>query len=110
MHSSGTLKIDAVLADDRLRIEVRDSGPGISAADAERVFEPLYTTKVQGVGLGLSVSRAYARSNGGDLYVKPHDGKGACFCLDLPVGHGAPAAPQPADQRRDFARSSASAS
>lgn len=85
MHSSGTLKIDAILTNERLRIEVRDSGPGIPAADAERVFEPLYTTKAQGVGLGLSVSRAFARSNGGDLYVSQTGGAGACFVLDLPV-------------------------
>jgi signal transduction histidine kinase len=98
MHSQGSLKVDAVLADDRLRIEVRDSGPGISAADAERVFEPLYTTKAQGVGLGLSVSRAYARSNGGDLYVSQTGGAGACFVLDLPA------------QRAGLASSSASAS
>jgi signal transduction histidine kinase len=86
MQSAGVLQVNAILSDERLRIEVCDSGPGIAPADRERVFEPLFTTKAQGVGLGLSVSRAYARSNGGDLYVKDGPSQGACFCLDLPTG------------------------
>jgi signal transduction histidine kinase len=110
MHSAGVLQVNATLAGERLLIEVCDTGPGVAAAAYERVFQPLYTTKVQGVGLGLSVSRAFARSNGGDLYVKDHPGKGACFCLDLPVGHAAAAGQSAADQRSDFARRSASAS
>lgn len=110
MHSVGVLTIDAVLTGDRLRIDVSDSGPGISTADAERVFEPLYTTKVQGVGLGLSVSRAYARSNGGDLYVSRTGGAGACFTLDLPVGPAPAREPGDKNQRGDASSRSASAS
>jgi signal transduction histidine kinase len=86
IHGSGTIRVDALLSPGRLRIEVRDSGPGVAPADRERVFEPLFTTKLQGVGLGLSVSRAFARSNGGDLFViHGGDTAGACFVLDLPV-------------------------
>lgn len=107
MGNNGVLTIDAMLADHRLRVEVRDNGPGVSAADAERIFEPLFTTKVQGVGLGLSVSRAYARSNGGDLYLSQTGGAGACFVLDLPVTEPAS---EPPGQRADLARRSASAS
>lgn len=84
MDGSGTLALTAAHADDRLRIEVRDSGKGIPEADAERVFRPLYTTKSEGIGLGLSVSRAFARASGGDLYAVP-GADGACFVLDLPA-------------------------
>jgi signal transduction histidine kinase len=84
-EASGTLTVGAALTGGHLRIEVRDSGPGIAPSDADRVFEPMFTTKAQGVGLGLSISRAYARANGGDLSVADTGGPGACFVLDLPV-------------------------
>jgi signal transduction histidine kinase len=110
MHSAGVLQVNAILTEDRLLIEVCDSGPGVAPADRERVFEPLYTTKAQGVGLGLAVSRAYARSNGGDLYVKDNPGStGACFCLDLPVDAASTEKAEDA-QRADLSRRSASAS
>jgi signal transduction histidine kinase len=82
MDGVGTLTILATHADDRLRIEVRDTGKGITDADAERVFQPMYTTKAAGIGLGLSVSRAFARANGGDLYAIPGEG-GARFVLEV---------------------------
>lgn len=85
MRSSGTLTIAADIVGDRVRIEVRDSGPGIAPADADKIFQPLFTTKPQGVGLGLSIARAFARSNGGDLTFVSSPGQGAVFVLDLPA-------------------------
>lgn len=85
MRSSGTLTIAADIVGDRVRVEVRDSGPGIAPADADKIFQPLFTTKPQGVGLGLSISRAFARSNGGDLTFVSAPGQGAVFVLDLPA-------------------------
>lgn len=82
---AGRITVGARIQDDRLRIEVCDTGPGLSASDAERIFEPMYTTKAAGVGLGLSISRAFARASGGDLSVAPATGPGACFVLDLPA-------------------------
>jgi signal transduction histidine kinase len=100
----GTLQLAAHHAAGRLRIEVRDTGPGVLEADRERIFEPTFTTKAEGVGLGLSVSRAFARANGGDLYVVPNAGPGACFVLELPVATAAetygPAPAGPADSGR----------
>ena len=78
------LTVSARYAAGRLRIEVSDSGNGIAVADLERIFEPMFTTKASGVGLGLSVSRAFARANGGDLTVMPVE-RGACFVLELPA-------------------------
>ncbi len=79
----GTLAVSTTFAADRLRFEVRDTGAGIPLDDAERIFEPTFTTKVQGVGLGLCISRAFARANGGDLTVLPDDGCGARFVLEV---------------------------
>lgn len=89
MQGAGTLTLTAAIADDELRVSVCDSGPGIAMDDHERIFEPLFTTKPEGVGLGLSISRAYARSIGGDLSIAPTDGYGACFVFELPI-HATP--------------------
>nr|MBP8274242.1 HAMP domain-containing protein [Acidobacteriota bacterium] len=85
MNESGSLTISAAVQGDRMRVEVQDSGPGIHAVDHERIFEPLYTTKPAGVGLGLAISRAYARSVGGNLFVDVREAPGACMVLEVPV-------------------------
>jgi len=85
MQRPGTITVGAGVLDARLHIEVCDTGPGLSASEVERIFEPMYTTKVDGVGLGLFISRAFARASGGDLFVAPSTGTGACFVLDLPA-------------------------
>lgn len=84
MSGEGTLAINAIVSDGRLRISVRDSGPGVPPKDAERIFEPMYTTKPDGVGLGLAICRKLARSNGGELTLVSGAG-GAHFMLDLPA-------------------------
>jgi signal transduction histidine kinase len=81
----GTLTIRTVAANERLQIEVLDTGSGISPADASRIFQPSFTTKPQGVGLGLSIARALARAGGGDLTLAESAGPGARFVLDLPL-------------------------
>jgi signal transduction histidine kinase len=51
----------------------------------ERIFEPLYTTRSEGLGLGLSISRSIAYKLGGTLQVRNEPGRGAAFTLELPV-------------------------
>jgi len=89
----GVLSVRARSVGDRIRIEVADSGPGIKPEDRERVFEPLFTTKARGIGLGLSVSRSLARANNGELTVATAAEKGATFVLDLPAAVKAETAP-----------------
>ena len=60
-----------------------DTGPGIPGENLEKIFEPLFTTKARGIGLGLSVSRMLARANGGDLVASSAAGSGATFTLTL---------------------------
>jgi two-component system, LuxR family, sensor kinase FixL len=64
-------------------ITVDDSGPGISAALIERLFEPFVTSKISGMGLGLSLSRTFLRHQGGDLWSEPSRLGGACFVIRL---------------------------
>jgi len=72
-----------------LRIDVTDEGPGIDVEEAERVFDPFYSTKASGMGLGLALCRQIARRHGGNLRLVPAPGRsGACFRLEVPMGEG----------------------
>ncbi len=77
-----TVRIETATTDDVVYVCVRDTGVGL--ADAERVFERFYTTKPDGMGLGLAISRSAAEVHGGSLTAKALDG-GAEFTLTLPV-------------------------
>ena len=63
---------------------VEDSGPGIAPEQRERVFEPFYTTRPNGLGVGLAISRSLAERYGGRLRAEANDGGGARFVLELP--------------------------
>jgi len=67
-----------------VEITVRDTGPGIAEERAHRVFEPFYTTKPDGIGIGLALSRSIVDAHGGRLWVEAGSG-GAVFHLTLPV-------------------------
>jgi C4-dicarboxylate-specific signal transduction histidine kinase len=69
---------------DDVLVAVRDSGPGIDAADLERVFEAFYTTKSSGVGMGLSICRSIIAAHGGRLWAEPNQPSGAAFQFTLP--------------------------
>lgn len=81
----GTLIVRARQHDRQVRIEVQDTGDGVAEEHQDKIFEPLFTTKARGIGLGLSVSRSLARANSGELRVMNHSSGGAVFMLDLPV-------------------------
>ncbi len=82
----GVLSVRARNGQGRIRIDVRDNGPGVPVDLTEKIFEPLYTTKARGIGLGLSVSRSLAVANDGSLTVVNHPDGGAVFTLELPAG------------------------
>jgi two-component system, NtrC family, sensor histidine kinase HydH len=73
------------------RIRVRDDGPGIAAEARHRLFEPLFTTKAKGTGLGLALCRHILEAHGGSIELEPSD-LGASFLLTVPGGGVAPAA------------------
>jgi two-component system, LuxR family, sensor kinase FixL len=72
-------------ADERVIVEVSDSGPGISEEIAGQLFQPFVTTKPGGMGIGLSISRRIIQSHGGDLIVTRNDAGGATFRFSLPT-------------------------
>ena len=68
-----------------VQVEVGDSGPGVDASGAERLFDAFYSTKAEGLGIGLSISKAIIENHGGRLWVRPNEPRGAAFCFSLPV-------------------------
>ena len=68
-----------------VRVRVSDTGPGIAEEELGRVFNPFFTTKANGLGLGLSISQTIVGEHGGFLSVVSQVGKGTTFTLDLPV-------------------------
>lgn len=71
-------------AEDHVRLDVRDSGVGLDRRIVDRLFEPFYTTKRDGMGIGLFVSRFIMERHGGSLKAAPNDGPGATFSMSLP--------------------------
>jgi two-component system sensor histidine kinase HydH len=69
---------------DALVMEIRDKGPGVPAADREKVFEPFFTNKTRGTGLGLAIARRVVELHGGTITVTDADGGGACFRIEIP--------------------------
>jgi PAS domain S-box-containing protein len=68
----------------RVRLAVRDVGIGFQAEDADRLFNPFYTTKIDGMGIGLSVSRRIVERHGGELWATRNDDSGATFTFSIP--------------------------
>src|SRR6202030_4379205 len=64
---------------DEVLVAIRDSGPGIAADHLARVFEAFYTTKSNGVGMGLSICRSIVRAQGGRLWAETKKPRGAVF-------------------------------
>jgi signal transduction histidine kinase len=68
-----------------IELKVADTGHGISLETRAKIFEPLYTTKAKGIGLGLAVSKNLVEVNGGTIEVKSTEGQGSTFSLMLPA-------------------------
>jgi two-component system sensor kinase FixL len=69
---------------DALRVSIRDNGPGLTAEQADRIFEPFYTTKARGTGLGMAICRRIVEAHGGRIGVGPTGTPGAEILLTLP--------------------------
>ena len=67
---------------------VEDSGVGIDPEHLSRMFEAFYTTKVQGIGMGLTISRSIIEAHGGRLWAVANDERGSTFCFTLPIDAG----------------------
>lgn len=89
VDGKGRVVVRARRVNGGVQYEVADNGPGIPPENIEKIFEPLFTTKARGIGLGLAVSRTLARANGGDLAASSNPGQGATFTLTLPTAGSA---------------------
>jgi signal transduction histidine kinase len=83
-HRHGTLRIRTDLADTHVIVRFEDSGGGMSAENLSRVFEPYFTTKPSGSGLGLLIVRRIVREHGGELSIESNQGKGLTLTIRLP--------------------------
>lgn len=90
---SARVSIGSRIAGPFAEIRVTDNGPGVPAALRQRIFEPFFTSRPDGTGLGLAVVRSVAEAHGGDIRLEATDSQnagqpGACFVLRLPLAAG----------------------
>ncbi|MFT7695811.1 MAG: signal transduction histidine kinase, partial [Candidatus Latescibacterota bacterium] len=91
MRHGGQLQVRAQMVEGEVLIEVVDNGPGIAEEVRARLFEPFFTTREKGSGLGLAVVSQTVEENGGRLELQSTQGEGTTVCVHLPsidrVGH-----------------------
>jgi signal transduction histidine kinase len=75
--------------DENVCVTVQDSGIGFDPSIADRLFESFYTTKPEGMGIGLSVSRSIIEAHGGRLWATANDSHGSTFAFSIPCEHSA---------------------
>jgi C4-dicarboxylate-specific signal transduction histidine kinase len=83
--SGGELTMKSQLQDGQLQFSVSDTGVGLPAEKMDQIFSAFFTTKPQGSGMGLSISRSIVESHGGRLWATANDGRGATFHFTLPT-------------------------
>ena len=86
MPGSGTLSIRAVAGPSTIRLSVTDTGTGMDSEAMRRIFEPYFSTKASGTGLGLTIAKRNVELNGGRIYVESALGKGTSVLIELPIG------------------------
>jgi two-component system, NtrC family, nitrogen regulation sensor histidine kinase NtrY len=84
MPAGGTLSLRTADAGDNVRIEVGDTGKGLTPEECSRLFTPYYTTKQQGTGLGLAIVQSVVSDHHGTISVSSEEGRGATFRIELP--------------------------
>jgi signal transduction histidine kinase len=85
-QTEGQLTIKSLLAErGQLLISVSDTGVGLPPEQADQIFNAFFSTKAQGTGMGLSISRSIVESHGGRMWATPNSGRGATLNFTLPT-------------------------
>ncbi len=84
MPDGGQIKVETSVCDEKVVISVADTGVGIPKTLRQKIFEPLFSTKNNGSGLGLTVSSSIIREHGGEISVDSEEGRGSKFTITLP--------------------------
>ncbi|MHC4601428.1 MAG: PAS domain S-box protein [Planctomycetota bacterium] len=98
VEGEGRVEVSADRDGGEAVVRIRDTGVGIPAAIQEEIFEPFYSVKQDGVGLGLSLSLDIVRGYGGEISVASEPGKGATFVVHLPAAEGEDPPPETAER------------
>lgn len=85
--TAGQLDIDTGEEGDCVWVRFQDNGCGIPSENMEKIFEPLFTTKPKGIGLGLAITRRLVEQNGGEIEVSSEPGNGTAFTVKLPLAN-----------------------
>ncbi|KGJ90274.1 sensor histidine kinase [Thalassotalea sp. ND16A] len=85
INQQAIIDVHAYRKEQSIYIHVKDNGCGIDETEVENIFEPFYTSKVQGTGLGLAVVKSVAKAHHGDVSLVSKQGEGADFCIKLPI-------------------------
>jgi signal transduction histidine kinase len=85
MPDGGNLYINAVCEQDEISLIIKDTGCGISPDNRKKIFEPLFTTKKGGIGLGLSITKNLVEANSGRIELNTEEGRGSSFTVIFPV-------------------------
>jgi signal transduction histidine kinase len=85
MPQGGSLRLHAQHLGENVRIQVSDTGQGLTAEECARLFTPYYTTKQHGTGLGLAIVQSVVSDHGGKISVESQPGAGSTFTIDLPL-------------------------
>jgi len=83
--SGGELTVKSELQNSQLQFSVSDTGVGLPTEKMDQIFSAFFTTKTQGSGMGLAISRSIVESHGGQLWATANDGRGATFYFTLPI-------------------------
>jgi len=87
-HGLGEIRVKTKLMDDHIEIMISDDGPGIPKENLSNIFDPLFTTKGTGIGLGLPISNDILAEHNGTMRVETEWGRGATFTITLPMIKG----------------------
>jgi signal transduction histidine kinase len=85
MPGGGKLSFSTNRSGDFIEVKVSDTGEGVSQENINKIFEPLFTTRAKGVGLGLALAKALVERQGGTIRAESQIGKGATFIVKLQI-------------------------